>query len=343
MSKKKRSADLFWQYVRDYLTVNLLKIRGLSPRTVDSYRESLSMYCTFLKEKRAVAFSQASFELLTRESVTDFLTWLRTEKNCCVSTCNLRLSALKSFLKYCGETNIELYAVYQRVKGVPLTKTAKIPVGHMTNAAFKALLAQPNIRTGKGRRNRMIIMLMYDTGTRVQELVDLKLADLHLDEHDPFITVTGKGYKIRSIPLMDKTAAHLKAYLRRFHCEKGSRTGRPLFYSPRDGRPHALSTDAVAIMLKSYGKAARKECSEVPERVHPHLIRHTRATHLYRAGMPLSYIAEFLGHASVTTTTIYATPSIEMMRGALAKADPQAAAETALWRQEESLKKLCGF
>ena len=82
MNKKKGSPDPFWQYVRNYLTVNLMKIRGLSRRTVDSYRQSLSMYCTFLKEKRGVEFSQASFELLTQESVTEFVTWLRTKKNC---------------------------------------------------------------------------------------------------------------------------------------------------------------------------------------------------------------------------------------------------------------------
>jgi site-specific recombinase XerD len=96
-------------------------------------------------------------------------------------------------------------------------------------------------------------------------------------------------------------------------------------------------------MLKNYAKSARETCSEIPQRVHPHLFRHTRAMDLYRAGMPLSYIAEFLGHASVTTTGIYASADIEMLRDALQKADPEIAKEVPLWKDEENLRKLCGL
>ena len=343
MSRKSKPEDQFWRNVRDYLTVNLPKIRALSPRAVISYRDSIAMYCTFLKEKCGIGLSHISFDQVTRDSAVKFIRWLREEKKCSVSTCNLRLSSLKSFLKYCAEADIGLYAIYQDVKKVPLTKAVKTPVGYLTDGALKALLSQPDIHTEKGLRNRMIIMLMYDTATRVQELVDIKIADLHLAARNPFITVTGKGSKTRSIPLMDKTVAHIKEYLHRFHPEADDGTDRPLFYSMRDGTPHALCTDAINVMLKSYGEAARRTCAEIPTRVHAHLIRHTRATHLYRAGMPLSYVAEFLGHVSVTTTSIYATASVEMLRTAMEKADPQETREMPSWKSEESLKKLCGF
>ena len=218
-----------------------------------------------------------------------------------------------------------------------------MPVGYMSDSAIKALLAQPDIRTVKGVRNRMIIILLYDTGTRVQELVDMKVADLHLGARNPFIIVTGKGSKTRSIPLMDKTVAHLKEYLRRFHTDSIDGNNGPLFYSIRDGMPHMLSTDAVSVILKDCGERAKRTCSEVPERVHPHLIRHTRAMHLYRSGMPLSYIAEFLGHASMNTTEIYASANVEMLREALAKVNPELADEIPAWKNEESLRKLCGL
>ena len=142
---------------------------------------------------------------------------------------------------------------------------------------------------------------------------------------------------------MDKTVAHLKEYLRRFHAASVDGTGHPLFYSIRSGMPHVLSTDAISVILKKCGKSAERICPEVPERVYPHLIRHTRAMHLYRSGMPLSYIAEFLGHAHTDTTEIYASASIEMLREALKKADPELAVEMPLWKDEESLKKLCGL
>jgi len=94
---------------------------------------------------------------------------------------------------------------------------------------------------------------------------------------------------------------------------------------------------------RNYGESARETCSEVPERVHPHLFRHTRAMDLYRAGMPLSYIAEFLGHVNVNTTDIYSSADMTMLRNALEKADPELAKEIPRWKDEESLKKLCGL
>lgn len=343
MTRNRKAADQFWQHVRNYLTVNLPKIRGLSPRTVDSYRQSIATYCSFMKEKNGTEFSKLSFEHVTRDSAVKFIRWLRDERMCGASTCNLRLSSLKSLLKYCADADLSLYSVYQEVKKVPVMKAPKMPVEYMSDGAFKALLGQPDIRTAKGVRNRMIIMLLYDTGTRVQELVDIKVADLHLEARNPFITVTGKGSKTRSIPLMDKTVSHLNEYLRRFHTDSVDGTNRPLFYSIRSGKPHMLSTDSVSVMLKNYGEAAKKMCSEVPKRVHPHLVRHTRAMHLYRSGMPLPYIAEFLGHASMNTTEIYASATIEMLRGALEKADPETAQVMPSWKEEESLKKLCGL
>lgn len=342
MTKNRTPGQPFWQYVRNYLTVYLPSIRCLSLKTVDSYRQSLSMYCLFLKEQYKLEFSRVSFEHLTRESVMTFIQWLRGRRSG-ISTCNLRLSSLKSFLKYCADEDISLYSVYQHVKQIPLMKTPRVPVSYISETALKALLAQPDIRTEKGVRNRMILILLYDTGTRVQELVDMKLADLHLEARTPFVIVTGKGKKTRSIPLMDKTVCHLKEYVRRFHSDSDDATKTPLFYSIRAGMPHVLSTDTIGVMLKSYGSRARKTCLEVPERVHPHLIRHTRAMHLYRSGMPLSYIAEFLGHASMSTTEIYASANIEMLREALEKVDPGLADEIPSWKDEESLKRLCGL
>jgi len=342
MVRSSKTQNQFWQFVRNYLTVSL-PIRRLSLRTMDTYRQSIASYCSFLKEKNQTEFSKVSFEQLSHDSVMQFIRWLREKRNCSVASCNLRLSALKSLLKYCADRDLSLYAVYQGVKKVPLMKAAKMPVKYMSETALKALLAQPDIQTAKGVRNRMLMMLLYDTGTRVQELVHIKVGDLHLDARDPFIIVTGKGSKTRSIPLMDRTVAHLKEYLRRFHANSDNRCNDPLFYSIRSGLPQMLSTDTVSVMLENYGDAARETCPEVPKRVHPHLVRHTRATHLYRSGMPLSYIAEFLGHASVTTTEIYASASTEMIREALEKADPETTQEIPSWKNEESLKKLCGL
>ncbi len=342
MTRHSTSQKEFWKHIRNYLTVYLPKIRCLSPKTIDSYRQSISLYCTFLKDQYNLDFSKISFKHITRDSVMTFIQWLHG-RNCGISTCNLRLSALKSTLKYCADEDISLYSIYQEIKRIPLKKTPKKPIKYMSEIALKVLLEQPDINTEKGFRNRMIIILLYDTGARVQELVDITTKDLHLEAKNPFIIVTGKGKKTRSIPLMDKTVAHLEVYIQRFHNISVNKSNMPLFYSIRSGIPHMLSRDTVGIMMKNYGETARSKCYEVPERVHPHLIRHTRAMHLYQAGMPLSYIAEFLGHASINTTEIYASASVEMLRKALEKVNPELVNEIPLWKEEENLKKLCGL
>jgi integrase/recombinase XerD len=342
MDRSRESTQGLWKYVRRYLTVYLPRIRGLSPKTIESYRQSIAIYCLFLKEAGRISFANVSFDHVTRDSVMNFIQSLRS-RGCSASTCNLRLSSLKSLLKYCADEDIDLTSVYQEVRRVPLMKVARMPVPYMSETAVKALLAQPDPKTAKGMRNRMILILLYDAGVRAQELVDLRVSDLQLQAKNPFIIVTGKGNKTRSVPLMDKTVSHLREYLKRFHSRLEDGTAEPLFYSMRSGAPHKLSTDAVAVMLKTYGRIARKTCPEVPERVHPHLFRHTRAMDLYKAGMPLSYVAEFLGHVNVNTTAIYASADVEMLRKALEKADPELAKESPLWKDEENLKRLCGL
>ena len=222
MGKNGSPAQDLWKYIRSYLTVYLPRIRGLSPRTIESYRESISMFCLFLKEANKTDFSKISFDHVTRDAVMKFVQSLR-ERGCGASTCNLRLSSLKSLLKYCADEDIGLYAIYQDARRVPQMKTSRTPVQYMSEAAVKALLAQPDPKTAKGMRNRMIMILLYDAGVRVQELVDLKVSDLQLQAKNPFIIVTGKGSKTRSVPLMDKTVAHL-----------WSRKAAPRFLHPED-------------------------------------------------------------------------------------------------------------
>ena len=247
----------FWKYVREYLTVQLPKIRCCSVHTVDSYRRSIGMYCDFLKAQHRIKFANVSWDHFTHEtSVIEYIQWLR-QRPCAVATCNLRLSALKAFLRYCADEDVSLYSVFQEVKNIPLLKMAQTPVGYLSKTALTAVLAQPDMTTVKGRRNRMIMILLYDTGARVQELVDLRVTDFHLPAGTPFVLVTGKGKKTRSVPLMDKTVAHLKEYLRQFHAGSVDRDEVPLFYSLRAGRPHA----AIHRCDQRIGQEIRRKCA----------------------------------------------------------------------------------
>jgi len=314
----KNNEEAFWPHVRKFLTVFLPNQRRLSHNTVCSYKYSLSLFCQFLQEQRGKDLEHVTYSDMTKGNVNDFLQWLRESRKNSISTCNLRLTALKSFLRYAANDDISIVTIFMNIKKIQAMKDKKSKVEYLSKKALKILVDQPNTKNTKGIRNKVIIILLYDTAARINELLSLKLRDLNLSGSNPYVSIRGKGNKLRYLPLMDKTLAHLRSYLEIFHPGDNANDGdRYLFYSMIHCTPCRLSTDTVALFLKKYREAAAKACSDIPNRVHPHLVRHTRATHLYQDGMPLSYVAEFLGHASIDTTRIYASADIEMMRNAL--------------------------
>jgi len=334
----------YWQLIRLFLTIYLPKHRCFSKNTVGTYSDSLDLFSRFMQEAKGTRLMDISFNMFTHDCVYAFLDWLRDERKCCTSTCNLRLAALKSFLYFAAVENPALMAVYLAIKQVPAGKEPKRKVSYLTKPALKALIAQPDPRTPKGLRNRFIIILLYDTGARIHEFLDLKLKDLYLEIETPCVYLHGKGNKIRCIPLMNKTIAHLNEYIKKFHPEAVRDVNQYLFYTTIKGNTGRISEDLVAWMLKKYGEAARLGCPELPDRIHPHQIRHSRAQHLYQDGMPLSYIAEFLGHASMNTTTIYASVDTSMMRAAIEKTSNSKQAVQPIWKQNEAMiGKLCGL
>ncbi|NDO41426.1 hypothetical protein CWE04_02780 [Thomasclavelia cocleata] len=167
------------------------------------------------------------------------------KRNASAKTVNLRMTALKSFLKYCLEEDFELRVFYNNARSVKGQKIGKSPIEYLKPEATKAILSAFDGDTAKHRRNRMMLILMYDSGCRVQETADLKVSSLHLDAANPYMTVIGKGRKMRNIPLTVKTVAHLKNYLHEFH-EKSK--DEYLFYSFLDNKPHQLSTDSIALI-----------------------------------------------------------------------------------------------
>lgn len=341
MKSKKQTKPDFWQYARSFLHIYLPKVRSLSQNTIDSYKQSISYYIHYLETQIGIERRHITFDSLNRKHVKDYLVWMNEVKNLADKTCNLRLTALKSFMEYCADEDITLVAIYNDVRSVRGIKEQKKPVLYMTNEAIEALLKTPKTDTKKGRRNRMMLIMLYDTAARAQELVDITLRDLHIaNVRTPFVTLTGKGNKSRNVPLMEKTVAHINCYLQEFHSHPNTDGGAPLFYSMRGGKPYALSTDSINLLLGQYANQARMICSEIPEHVHCHLIRKTRAMTLYRQGMPLTVIMEMLGHESLSTTSnFYAFATLDMIHEAMKKTSPEAVEEAPLWKNKD-IKKL---
>ena len=312
-------------------------VRNLSDKSVETYKQSLKTYLRFLEELKSLSNEAVTFDAFSRDNVKDYISWLK-EQSYSSKSINLKLTAIRSFLKYCSEEDFELRGIYTEVCSIKKLKEEKKPIQYLQATATSAILSAYDTKTGKHRRNRILLTLLYDTGARVQELSDLNFSSLHLDAKNPYITLVGKGRKSRNVPLMSKTVKQLEVYLKEFH-STGNEA--PLFYSLLDGKPHRLSTDSISLVLKTAANIARQNCNDVPDKVHCHLIRKTKAMDLYKNGVPLPFIMQLLGHESMSTTSgFYAFATLEMMSEAMNKAAPKFGDTDKIWKREAIRKAI---
>jgi site-specific recombinase XerD len=306
-------------------------VKNLSDKTVETYKQSLKTYLKFLDEEKSLSNDKINFDTFSRDNVKEYISWLKAQ-NFSPKSINLKLTTIRSFLKYCSEEDFELRGIYNEVCSIKKLKEDKKPILYLQPTATSAILAAYDSKTSKHRRNRMLLILLYDTGARVQELSDLNLTSLHMAAKNPYVTLVGKGRKSRNVPLMAKTVQHLNAYLNEFH---PSNAEAPLFYSMMDGMPHRLSTDSISLVLKTAAEVARQTCNDVPYKVHCHLIRKTKAMDLYKNRVPLPFIMQLLGHESMSTTSgFYAFATLEMMSEAMNKAAPKFDDTEKIWKQK---------
>lgn len=346
----KYGAGTLFGAIHDYLKIYMPMQRNMSMHTQNSYRKTLELLVDFVKNRANVSLQDVTFEMLTAETVTAFLDSLEAERGNKISSRNTRLAAVRAFLKYAADRNVVNVAILQEMKNVAVKKPNKVEtVEYMQMAAITAIVDQTDASMPLGLRDRTMLILLYDTGARVQELIDMKLRDLRLGK-TPTITLHGKGGKIRSVPLLKKTMQHLNKYLIEFHVGVPMKSDTPLFYAVTHGKQHPLTDRRVRYLLKNYADKARQHCIEIPENVHPHMIRHSRAMHLYQNGMDLTLVSEWLGHANLETTQIYAHADTEHKRTAIAKATPENSplfsklnSERLTISDEDTLKRLTGL
>jgi site-specific recombinase XerD len=311
----------FFKIVRRYLLGYLPIQRRFSENTVKSYRQGLNLFVSYLRDVLRIPTNRIVFTDCTRDVIIGYLDWLGAERGCGATSVNQRLMILRSFFKYAGETDCAYAAFGLDAASVPTRKTHGKVVDFLSEPALKALLAQPNIRKRTEHRNRFFMILMYDTAARCGELLNLKLCDLRLDGKNPVVYLHGKGDKTRIVPLLPETVEHCQRYIQAFHGKRPHDKNEFVFYTTIHDTRTQMSADIVALFMKEYGVSARKVCADMPEHLHPHMLRHTRAMHLYRQGMPIHLLSEYLGHVNYETTKIYAFADTEMKRLAVAKAD----------------------
>ena len=328
----------FFKTIRSFIMEYLPKQRCCSENTITAYRCTLNLLVEFLRSEKRLRVSQIDFSIFKRDIVLSFLDWLEKSRNCGIRTRNHRLMALRSFFAYAGIVDCTQIAVQLDVEKIPVKNAPERIVDFLTEEALKVLLEQPDAKNRLGLRNQFFMLLMYDTAARCSELLNMKIRDLRIYTKNPSAYLLAKGDKPRAVSLMNRTVEHCTRYLKAFHLDPHDDDY--LFYTVIHGTKHRMSADNVAAFMKKYGEIARKICPEVPSRVHPHQLRHTRAIHYYRDGMPMALIAELLGHASAETTKIYAYADTEMKRIAMERADRNrniTPSSTPIWQNDEDM------
>lgn len=320
--------------LRGYFAEYLPKVRGTSPHTVLSYRDAIKLLLAFLAQRKHRSVVDLDFTDLQPDAILAFLDYLESERRNGVTTRNARLAAIHAFARYVSASHPEHLELCQRLLAVPFKRARSRIVEYLEAEELRAVFAAPNRNTRDGRRDHALLLTLFNTGARVQEILELRPRDLQLARPQQ-VLLRGKGRKERLCPLWAETADTLRALMAEDHVEHTST--QPLF---RNHRGDPLTRFGVRYLL---GKYVLQACTEAPtlasKRIHPHTLRHTTAVHLLQAGVDLVTISHWLGHASVETTNRYAAVDLNTKRAAVAKARPIGDVDRAVagWRSDASI------
>lgn len=316
------------------LAVYLPGQRNVSPNTIKSYRDTFKLLLLYCKQDCNLSIERLCLKHIDKALILGFLAWLEKDRSNSISTRNQRLACIHGLYRYMQLEDPVGLLSYQQILSIPIKKTQPPTISHLPPDALKRILAQPDPSKTNGRRDLTLLCVLYDTGARVQELVDLKVGDVRLDP-PAILTLTGKGRKKRQVPIMSNTEALLKQYMDDVFSVKDGRQDQPLFFNRQRRK---MTRAGISYILDKYVSKARFKSPIIPSKVSPHVIRHTKAMLLLQAGVSLIYIRDLLGHVDIATTEIYARADTEMKREALEKAYPEMVdANLFHWQKDESL------
>ena len=297
----------FDTHVTAFFTTYLPNVRGASPHTIRSYRDAVAQFIAYAADSAGKRIEGLGMADVGGDALEAFLGHLEADRGVSVATRNQRLAAIHALFRYIQRRDPAWLEVCGGALAVEEKRCPAPEIGYVCIEGTRAVLAQPDPRTEDGLRHLALLSLLYESGARVQELIDVRTCDL--SANCSVVVLHGKGGKVRSAPIGRDVAAILERYVESAAPDPEG----PLF----PGRNGKMSRSGVRYLVEKYAAMAREAGAEVPAKVTPHTWRHSRAMHLLEAGVNLIYIRDLLGHASVTTTEIYAKANPEMRRKAI--------------------------
>lgn len=311
----KRFSECLSLYFNDYLVLQ----RNLSANTLSSYKYTFKLLFNYMINEKNII----SFNTITKEVIKDFLNYLENHRKCSINSRNQRLAAIKSFYNYIGTDSITNFNNVQEILNIRFKKASNKEMDYFTCDELKKYFNEININTQKGRRDLVLLTLMYDSALRACELINIKLCDLKLN-NSPSVTIMGKGNKERTVPIMNNTKKLLIKYIHENKLTSSS-------YLFSNCKKEKLCIRTVEYIVSKYNKTNKI--------ISPHSLRRSRAIHLLEADIDLVYIRDLLGHVSVTTTERYAKASPEYKRKMLAKMNPEIYSnkDETIWNKEPDI------
>lgn len=325
----------FGKYLSSYFLRYIPSRMDYSENTVKSYRDAFTIFLRYCTKVLNLKPEKMKITDINKDFIEDFLNWLVDKKGYSIKTRNQRLAALQSFFRF---LQIETPENLERCNSILSIKAKKVQnTGQMTYLSINAirkLLATPNSKTKEGKRDLAILTLLYDTGARVQEMIDLNVCDLRLSS-PATVKLLGKGQKVRVIPITPQTVNIIKSYIDNYQLLDEENLEIPVFFNKQKRR---LSRAGIGYILKKHFEIARiNNSNHFPMKISPHALRHSKAMHLLEANVNLIYIRDFLGHVSVSTTEIYAKANPEIKRKAIEAASNNVLPEETLTTNEKEV------
>jgi len=324
---------LLGPWVRRFLLEHLVSERNLARNTQRSYRDTLTLLIPFVAEKVGKQVEQLTVSNISAALVREFLLELEEQRRCSVRTRNQRLAAIHALARFIGQHSPEHIEWCGQVRGIPFKKHAHVQVTYLEKAEMDALLAAPDRQTAQGCRDYTLLLFLYNTGARADEVAQLTIANLDLckvprRDHSS-AQIRGKGNKRRRCPLWPQTVNEIGPLII-------GRAAHEAVFLNRCGQP--LTRFGIHTLVERY---VRRVSAQMPilatKRVSPHTIRHTTATHLLRAGVDINTIRAWLGHVLLETTNIYTEIDLEMKAKALASCEVTENKRVKRWREDKGL------
>jgi len=309
--------------------------RGLSVNTLSAYRDAIKLLLCYSADTLKKSVDELITEDITESLVSNFLDHLEKKRNCTARTRNARLAAIRCLFAFIAREEPVLLMQCQQIRAIPTKRTEHRIVDYLEEKELQAVLDSIDINSRTGVRDRALFMLMYNTGARVSEIVNLKRDDLRLKDIAQ-VNLLGKGKKPRSCPLWSETVTALEAYLRQ---RKPKENGTQQVFLNANGDP--ITRFGIRHITRKYGTKAQIKCPSIRAKsVNPHTLRHTTAMHLLRSGNDINTVSHWLGHADNNTTHIYTEIDMEMKRKMLEKTDVPKTSKIAPWQKPTLLQWL---